>query len=126
MPQLSNIPWSQGPSLLPDLFPALSMLSSCYFQSSLWEAKVKICCLRPMWASLIKTSKITLDQKQKCDLISSLSPSRVFWLVAPHPWSKQNPFLFSFNFFILSCYKIDTIENMVCFFSANHLSSGKL
>lgn len=47
-------------------------------------------------------------------------------LVAPHPGPKQNPFLFSLNFFILSWYKIDTIENMVCFFSANHLLSGKL
>lgn len=35
MPPLSNIPWNQGAPLLPDLFPALSMLSSCYSQSSL-------------------------------------------------------------------------------------------
>lgn len=76
MPLLFNILWSQF-SLL-DLFPELAVLSSCYFQSSLCEAKLKICCLSSMWAS-----KNTICQIQNCDLIYLLLPSHLCQLVGP-------------------------------------------
>lgn len=114
MPLLFNILWSQF-SLL-DLFPELAMLSSCYFQSSLCEAKLKICCLSSMWAS-----KNTLCQIQNCDLIYLLLPSHLCWLVVPYPWSKQNPYLFSFNFFILSWFKMNTVEH-IGHFHVKHFS----
>lgn len=69
IPLLLNIPWSQF-SLL-KLFLALAMLCSCYFQSPLHEAKVKIHCLSPTWASLMKTSKN--NTLSKCRTVTSFT-----------------------------------------------------
>lgn len=129
MPQLSHIPPSQKAPLLPDLFPALSMLSSCYFQSSLWEARVKICCLRPTGASSMKTSKNNLHQKQMCGFNSSLLSSHLSDWWFPILGQNKNIFFSPSNFFILSYLfklKISLSHRKYGGFSASHLLSGKV